>query len=199
MGGRDLENEREILSKMLKNYNTLYGGNNEELQTSKEIRDEGITAMDKLMESVKDNPELLEELNKLRKSNEQLEKENKELKKKERRKAPQKSIENYDIMNFKKFLKTEDGKHIRDEFKDDDSELTAFDTKSKIGNYFRDYQFEFIKNWSISVQELVILYYGTGSGKTLIAINCAEQYTALNNNTVVFFFNTSIIGIKYDI
>jgi predicted nuclease with TOPRIM domain len=81
MGGHDLEDERDILSKMLKNYNTLYGGNNEELQTSNEIREEGINAMNKLMEHLKDNPELLEELNKLRE-------ENKEFKKKRTNQSP---------------------------------------------------------------------------------------------------------------
>ena len=99
-------------------------------------------------------------------------------------------------MNFKKFLKTQDGKHIRDEFKEYDDTLTAFDRNSKIGNYFRDYQFEFIKNWSISAQELVILYYGVGSGKTLIAVNCAEQYISLNNNSVVYFLTPASLVLN---
>ena len=45
---------------------------------------------------------------------------------------------------------------------------------------FRNYQKEFIESWSVSSQEAVILYYGVGSGKTLIATNCAEQFTELN-------------------
>ena len=75
-------------------------------------------------------------------------------------------------------------------------ELTAFDRNSKLGNYFRDYQFEFIKNWSISAQELVILYYGVGSGKTLIAVNCAEQYISLNNNSVVYFLTPASLVLN---
>jgi len=52
---------------------------------------------------------------------------------------------------------------------------------------FRNYQKEFIQSWSVSSQEAVILYYGVGSGKTLIATNCAEQFTELNPKHHVYF------------
>jgi methylase of polypeptide subunit release factors len=52
---------------------------------------------------------------------------------------------------------------------------------------FRNYQKEFIESWSVSSQEAVILYYGVGSGKTLIATNCAEQFTELNPKHHVYF------------
>lgn len=65
---------------------------------------------------------------------------------------------------------------------------TAYEKNIKANpTYFRKYQEDFIKDWSISTQELVILYYGVGSGKTTIAVNCGEQFLELNNNSYVYF------------
>ena len=185
MGGHNLVDERRLLSKILDNVsNSLYGG---DMTTSKEMHKTDDEFNERFYQSLKDNPDLLEELNRLRKENSSLKKENKELKKKPRKTAPSKSLERYDQINFKKFLKTQDGKLIQEQFSQYDDELTAFDRNSKIEGYFRDYQFNFIKDWSISAQELVLLYYGLGSGKTVIAINCAEQFSVLNNDATVYF------------
>jgi superfamily II DNA or RNA helicase len=101
-----------------------------------------------------------------------------------------KDIEKYDIFNFHKFLRTEDGKILSStpELYQYTPNLTAFDKNLKANsNYYRDYQKRFIEDWSLSVQELVILYYGVGSGKTMIAVNCAEQFTEITPNSFVYF------------
>lgn len=101
-----------------------------------------------------------------------------------------KDIEKYDIFNFHKFLRTEDGKILssQPELYHYTPNLTAFDKNLKVNpNYYRDYQKRFIEDWSLSVQELVILYYGVGSGKTMIAVNCAEQFTEITPNSFVYF------------
>lgn len=107
--------------------------------------------------------------------------------KKPRKRPPAKSLESYDLVNLNKFLKTEDYKLINPEIYEYDEEITAFDRNSKLDNYFRDYQKQFILDWSLSVQELVILYYGVGSGKTMIAVNCAEQFATINNDSHIYF------------
>lgn len=101
-----------------------------------------------------------------------------------------KNIELYDILNFHKFNRSEDGKIIKS-----DPSLyaynpfeSAFDKNLKKNkNYYRDYQKKFIENWTLSAQELVILYYGVGSGKTMIAVNCAEQYQEITQNAHIYF------------
>ena len=101
-----------------------------------------------------------------------------------------KDIEKYDIFNFHKFLRTEDGKILssQPELYEYTPNITAFDKNLKKNpNYYRDYQKRFIEDWSLSVQELVILYYGVGSGKTMIAVNCAEQFTEITPNSSVYF------------
>lgn len=111
-----------------------------------------------------------------------------------------KDIEKYDVVNFYKFFRTEDGKLIKDDLYIDEEmmryknpyydwrEGSAFDRNlAKNKNYYRDYQKKFIEDWSVSAQELVILYYGVGSGKTMIAVNCAEQYHEITQNSHVYF------------
>jgi len=124
--------------------------------------------------------------------------------KKEPRKA--KSIDVFNLLNLYKFFnKFDEGLfyHPDDEkrAKDDDGNYvvdraqylydpfnTAFD---KNIDKYREHQQRFIKDWSVSVQELVIMYYSVGSGKTLIAITCAEEYTRLNKNSYVYFLMPS--------
>ena len=105
----------------------------------------------------------------------------------QKKKPAARTLESYDLINLQKFLKTEDYKLINPEIYEYDDELSAFDKNSKIDNYYRDYQKQFITDWSLSSQELVILYYGVGSGKTMIAVNCAEQFATLNNDSHVYF------------
>jgi superfamily II DNA or RNA helicase len=106
------------------------------------------------------------------------------------RKRNTKDIERYDIINFHKFNRTADGKilsstpehYVYNPFE------TAFEKNLKENkNFFRNYQKRFIEDWSLSVQELVILYYGVGSGKTMIAVNCAEQYQEITQDAHVYF------------
>lgn len=116
-----------------------------------------------------------------------------------------KDIDIYNILNLFKFFKTEDGKLYNPDptkrTKDEDgnyliaTELykydpfeSAFDKNQRTGLVkFRDYQKEIIQAFSVSAQELVILNYSVGSGKTLIAINCAEQFVEINKNSYVYF------------
>ena len=113
-----------------------------------------------------------------------------ELKTKKTREPKETSVADYNLINVFKFLKTEDGKiitadnskYITDEFE------SAFDKNIRTNEIqYRDYQKKFIQDWSVSMQELVILYYGVGSGKTLIAVNCAEQFILLNETSKVYF------------
>jgi hypothetical protein len=61
---------------------------------------------------------------------------------------------------------------------------------------YRPHQQRFIKDWSISAQELVIMYYGVGTGKTLIAITAAEEYIRLNTNSNVYFLMPSSLVLN---
>lgn len=64
-------------------------------------------------------------------------------------------------------------------------------TYDKNINKYREHQKRFISDWSVSAQELVIMYYGVGTGKTLIAITCAEEYTRINKESYVYFLMPS--------
>lgn len=122
------------------------------------------------------------------------------------KKGTKKTLAEYDLINLKKWLLTIDIKNKFEvvdieNFLETDDKIkkkqlfkfarneknptdNAFDNNKK---FFKDYQKEFIENWSVSAQELCILYYGVGSGKTLIAINCAEQFVNLNPNSNAYF------------
>lgn len=73
-------------------------------------------------------------------------------------------------------------KNVNYKKKDDGTMEKSISTLS-----FRNYQKEFIESWTVSSQEAVILYYGVGSGKTLIATNCAEQFQELNPKHHIYF------------
>ena len=117
-----------------------------------------------------------------------------------------KTIDIFNLLNLYKFFnkydegllyhpeddiraKDEDGNYIVDKSTYlYDPFNTAFD---KNIDKYRAHQQRFIRDWSVSVQELVIMYYGVGTGKTLIAITCAEEYTRLNKNSYVYFLMPS--------
>lgn len=110
---------------------------------------------------------------------------------KEKRK---KMIEYYNIENIKKYLKTQDGKLLESGpgTKDEINTNIIYDDEPKFlneewRNKAQDHQKKFIDNWSISTQEVVILYYGVGTGKTFIAVNCAEFFQYINNDAFVYF------------
>lgn len=106
------------------------------------------------------------------------------------RKRNTKDIEKYDIINFHKFNRTADGKILSTtpEHYAYNPYETAFEKNLKENkNFFRNYQKRFIEDWSLSVQELVILYYGVGSGKTMIAVNCAEQFQEITQDAHIYF------------
>jgi hypothetical protein len=94
------------------------------------------------------------------------------------------AIDDYVIKNFKIFLsnKTEQSLQNPNIFKYDEGE-TAFEKNYK---KFYPYQRDFIQDWAVSTQELVILYYGVGTGKSMIAVNCAEQFMNLNPDQYVY-------------
>lgn len=101
-----------------------------------------------------------------------------------------KNIDLYNILNFHKFNRTEDGKILENmpQLYAYDPYESAFDKNLKKNkNYYREYQKKFIQDWSVSAQELVILYYGVGSGKTMIAVNCAEQFNEITKNSHIYF------------
>lgn len=118
-----------------------------------------------------------------------------------------KNSNKYTYLNLLKSFKTEDGKLFghpnekrRDESIDDsfykyDPFEDAFTRNQRTGSVkYQAYQKKFIEEWSVSIQKLVILYYGAGSGKSLIALNCAEQFAELNKNAqVIFLLPSSLI------
>jgi hypothetical protein len=105
-----------------------------------------------------------------------------------KRKRKVKTFDAYDILNLNKFLRTQDEVFLNPDVFAYDEDNTAFDKfLKKNPNYYRTYQKKFIEDWSVSSQECVILYYGVGSGKTMIAVNCAEQFAVLNPNSSVYF------------
>jgi hypothetical protein len=115
------------------------------------------------------------------------------LKRRKEREENKKTIDRYTEINIDKWIKifqAEDAKHQNPEVIQYDEDLSTFDLiKSNKNPYFkfRPYQQKFIEDWSIATNELVILYYGVGSGKTLIAINCGEQFINLNPDSFVYF------------
>ena len=115
------------------------------------------------------------------------------LKRRDKREQNKQSIDKYTEHNISKWIdifKAEDEKHLNPEIIAYDEDVSTFDLiKENKNKYFkfRPYQQRFIEDWSISTNELVILYYGVGSGKTLIAINCGEQFINLNPNSYVYF------------
>jgi superfamily II DNA or RNA helicase len=133
----------------------------------------------------------------IEKQNEEIKDKDKIIEIKSKKERIKKSIDDYNLINYYKFLRTEDGKIYKnnenDFYKYDEFE-TAFDRNLRTGDVkFRDYQKKFIEDWSVSQQELVILYYGVGTGKTLIAVNCAEQFVEITNSRVYFLLPSSLI------
>jgi hypothetical protein len=101
-------------------------------------------------------------------------------------------IEKYAFKNLQNFLNSDTGEDLlkNPEIFEYDENLTAFDKNlAKNPNYFYKYQKTFIEDWSVSAQELVILYYGVGTGKSRIAVNCAEQFASLNPNSYVYILS----------
>jgi len=123
----------------------------------------------------------------------------------------QKDIEVFNLLNLFRFFnkydegllyhpdeekrkKDEEGNFIIDKaLYEYDPLFSAFD--KNIDNY-RPHQQRFIKDWSVSAQELVIMYYGVGTGKTLIAITAAEEYVRLNKNSYVYFVMPSSLVLN---
>ena len=151
---------------------------------------------EKIIKSVLGGGNLEEENRILREQVELLRAENEELKDERRQKKGDVPIFDYTVSNLFRFFKTQDYKLIHPELYEYDDELTSFEKNSKIERYYRDYQRDFIKKWSLSSQELVFLYYGVGSGKTLIAVNCAEQFVALNENSFVYFLTPASLVLN---
>ena len=88
---------------------------------------------------------------------------------KERDIGSQKLISSYTIANINEFLETDKGLYYRGKKKDQfgnlvDKKLFEYDEFGETAferNYdkYRDYQRRIIENWSVSAQELLILYY----------------------------------------
>lgn len=118
-----------------------------------------------------------------------------EINKKEQQNISSNSLMDYTFKNMKQFIVSKTGEELLqnpDIFKYDET-LTAFD--KNITKFYK-YQKEFIEDWSVSAQELVILYYGVGTGKTMIAVNCAEQYISLNPTHYVYFLTPASLVLN---
>jgi tRNA1(Val) A37 N6-methylase TrmN6/superfamily II DNA/RNA helicase len=158
--------------------------------------------LQKIIETEKKNEKLQQDLKEQTKLNEGLldKGDGEEGTKKKKKVAEPKDIDIYTILNIHRFLRTQEGlKYNPDDnkrTKNDDGEdlinpLTyQYDEFESLydKNYdkYRDYQRNFIKNWTLSTSELVIAYYGTGTGKTFIAISCMDEYIRLNPDGLVY-------------
>jgi hypothetical protein len=124
------------------------------------------------------------------------------LQKRKEREENKQSIDKYTEINIDKWMdvfRAEDSKHQNPEVIEYDEDISTFDLikGNKNKNYkFRPYQKKFIEDWSIATNELVILYYGVGSGKTLIAINCAEQFINLNPDSYIYMLMPASLVIN---
>lgn len=132
-----------------------------------------------------------EEFKKIMELNKQLQQEKNLLlraPKRERRKRPLEEYNDLNLVKYHKALTKLDKVFINPQVLNFEAGETAFDKnkETKTINY-RQYQSDFIEKWSESTQQTVILNYGVGSGKTLIAVNCAEQYLNLNPTSYVYF------------
>ena len=122
---------------------------------------------EQLIENIRNKDEEIKQLKK------------KVLERREKREANKKDLDEYTTNNINKWMdifRASDIHHKNPDIKEYDEDFSTFDIlkAGKDPNFkFRPYQQKFIEDWSISTNELVILYYGVGSGKTLIAINCA--------------------------
>ena len=150
-------------------------------------------------EEMKEFQKMKEELEALRNNNKKLESQLAENLEESIQKRPkrQRPIEQYDLVNLNKFLKTKDSVLENPEVFKYDENTTAFDRNLEANkNYYRAYQKKFIEDWTVSSQECVILYYGVGSGKTMIAVNCAEQFTVINTNAHVYFLTPASLVLN---
>lgn len=141
---------------------------------------------------------LKEQIKNLQEQNTKNEKIIEELKERDTKKRKLSDIDDYTYINLLKVFRTEDGKkyghpnekkrgEIDDNFYKYDPLKTSFDRNRETGKvHYRKYQEDFIVNWSSSSQKLVLLYYGVGSGKTLVACSCAEQFLDLNDNSICY-------------
>ena len=120
----------------------------------------------------------------------------------EKRNSSKKTLDAYTNLNINKWVdiyKASDAHHKNPEVIQYDEDFSTFDIvkSGKDANFkFRPYQQKFIEDWSISTNELVVLYYGVGSGKTLIAINCAEQFINLNPEAYIYFLMPASLVIN---
>lgn len=108
-------------------------------------------------------------------------------------------ISDYAYKNLQNFLNSSTGDELlqNPDIFEYDEKLTAFDKNLKKNpNFFYKYQKEFIEDWSVSAQELVILYYGVGTGKSRIAVNCAEQFVNLNPNGFVYILSPASLVLN---
>ena len=159
-------------------------GVNIQKDENKIIIDNLTAEIDKLRKELSQKKQVIEELTDPEKS------ESKQRKKREPKAGT--PIENYAFKNLQNFLNSDTGEELlkNPEIFEYDENLTAFDKNlAKNPNYFYKYQKTFIEDWSVSAQELVILYYGVGTGKSRIAVNCAEQFTSLNPNSYVYILS----------
>lgn len=124
---------------------------------------------------------------------------------KTKRKRNTKDIELYDVVNFHRFMRTTDynalinpehKQYIDPSFYAYDPFESTFDKKKQLEKTYFEYQKTFIENWSISTSELTILYYGIGTGKTLIAVSCADEFTRLNNNAYIYLLTPASLVLN---
>ena len=160
---------------MIKNYTqALNGGGNHTTENNIIIEN-----ADKI---IKKHEELIESLKlELQEANEKLEKKDK----------TKRSLKDFNIRNlYAQYNKELDEINL---ILDDPQtiydliEIDEMMNDNKAGFKLQKHQKDFVKNWSLSSQEVTICYYGVGSGKTIIMILCAEQYLSINSDSYVYF------------
>lgn len=185
------------ISNQLKN--AILGGQKQilENQIIIEKTPELISELKLLREQVKDIDKLKTEIEDLKAERADL------LEQREQKQRRRRTLEEITVLNlFKEFRKNDENLI---QFRDADNEvISAYDVlmsdeasdKPRLDFKLQKHQKEFIKDWAMSAQENVILYYGVGSGKTIIAINCGEQYLELNPDGYVYFLTPASLVLN---
>ena len=102
-----------------------------------------------------------------------------------RKERKQKSLDTYNALSIKRRYTLKDEK-LTNPALTNQNEFTAFDrinnNDTEYNTYnitFKNYQKKFIDTFTQNTNPLTILHYGVGTGKTLIAVCCAQEYITL--------------------
>ena len=113
-----------------------------------------------------------------------------------RKERKQKSLDTYNALSINRRYKVKNDELLTNPALKNQNEFTAFDrinnNDAGYNTYnitFKSYQKNFIDTFTQNTNPLTILHYGVGTGKTFIAVCCAQEYINLQgiDNAYVYF------------